>query len=133
MWTEIKTQSDIDSLLELYGFFHDSCIRDFHISTRAYVEKNLSMGFDNTLTISILFQRQFSPNSVLELKFEDAVKFNYYPYDDIIYDASIIIEDGLFYWTESEINDLSSTWICGEKLYWRFRPELLGNIERMKI
>ena len=100
MWTEIKNQSDIDNLLELYGYFHDSCIRDFHVSTRAYVEKNLSMGFDNRLTLSILFQRQFSPNSVLELKFEDIVKFNYNQIGDDIFDASIIIEDDLFYWTE---------------------------------
>lgn len=109
MWNEIKTQADIDRLMDLYGSFHDSCIRDFYISTAAYVEKNLSMQFDNKLTASILFQRQFAPNSVLELKFENSIKYSYYPDGDIIYDASLIIEDGLFYWTECEINDLHST------------------------
>jgi|GEM_PF-2052228 len=46
MWTEIKDQSDIDKLMELYGNFHDSCLRNIYISTREFVDEKRAMNFD---------------------------------------------------------------------------------------
>ena len=138
MWTEINDQSDIDNLLDLFGYFHDSCLRDIYISTREFVDEKLAMHFDNKLTASLLFQRQFQPTSVLELKFEDIKQFNFRPLDEtefsVINDATLLTRDGLFYWSDFadwEIGDNDSIWISGKKLFWRIRPELIGNIKRL--
>ena len=58
MWTEIKDQIDIDNLMNLYGGFHDSCLRDIYISTADFVDEKLGMHFDNQLTATLLFQKQ---------------------------------------------------------------------------
>ena len=138
MWTEINDQSDIDKLLNLYGGFHDSCLRDIYISTREFVDVKLAMHFDNKLTASLLFQRQFQPTSVLELKFEDIKQFNFQPLDEtefsVINDATLLKRGELFYWADLanwEIGDNDSIWISGRKLFWRIRPELIGNIKRL--
>ena len=78
MWTEIKDQADTDKLLESYGYFHDSCLRDIYISTREFIDEKLAMHFDNRLTASLLFQRQFGPNPVIELKFEKVEQFQFF-------------------------------------------------------
>ncbi|MDB5208010.1 MAG: hypothetical protein JWR72_3085 [Flavisolibacter sp.] len=56
-WTEIIEQADIDILVSLYGFLHDSCLRDIYISTREFVDKKLAMHFDNKLTASLFFSK----------------------------------------------------------------------------
>jgi hypothetical protein len=138
MWTEIKEQSDIDKIMELYGNFHDSCLRDIYISTREFVDEKRAMHFDNKLTASLLFQRQFKQNTVLELKFEDIDHFNFNPLDKgeyaVILDATLITKSGLFYWADFagwEIGDNEAIWISGKKLFWRLRPELIGNLKRI--
>lgn len=138
MWTEIKEQSEIDKLLELFAYFHDSCLRDIYISTNEFVDEKLVMHFDNKRTASLLFQRQFGPATVLELKFEDIEQFNFRPFDTktdpVIYDATLMKKDGLFYWADFagwEMGNNDSIWISGKKLFWRLRPELIGNIKRL--
>ena len=138
MWNEIKDNTDIDNLVKSYGFFHDSCLRDIYISTREFVDHKLAMHFDNKLTATLLFQRQFKPNSVLELRFDNIEQFNFRPFseteDAVIYDACLIMVDGLFYWADFadwKIGDNDSIWINGQKLFWRFRPELIGNVKRV--
>jgi hypothetical protein len=138
MWTEIKDNTDINNLMDLYGRFHDSCLRDIYISTREFVDEKLAMHFDNRLMASLLFQRQFGPNTVIELKFEDIERFNFLPFNEtesaVIYDATLIIAKGLFYWADFagwEIGDNDSIWISGKKLFWRLRPELIGNVKRL--
>jgi hypothetical protein len=138
MWTEIKEQTDIDTLLELYGNFHDSCLRDIYISTREFVDNELTMHFDNKLTASLLFQRQFEQATVLELKFEDIERFNFIRFDNyehtVILDATLIATNELFYWADLagwKIGNNDSVWICGKKLFWRLRPELIGDIKRI--
>jgi hypothetical protein len=138
MWTEIKNKSDIDKLMDLYGYFHDSCLRDVYISTREFVDQGLAMHFDNKLTASLLFQRQYGPMTVLEIKFEDIEHFNFRPFTEaenaVIYDATLIIKNDLFYWADLadwKMGDNDSIWISGKRLFWRQRPELIGNIRRL--
>jgi hypothetical protein len=138
MWTEIKEQSDIDKLMELYNNFHDSCLRDIYISTREFIDEKRTMHFDNKLTASLLFQRQFKQNAVLELKFEDIDHFSFNPWDigeyAVILDATLITKNGLFYWADFagwEIGDNEAIWISGKKLFWKLRPELIGNLKRI--
>jgi len=138
MWEEIKDQADIDKLLKDYGYFHDSCLRDIYITTREFVDEKLAMHFDNKLTGSLLFQRQFGTATVLELKFEDITQLNFIPFDEttnaVIYNATLMKTNGIFYWADIEdwkIGDNDSTWISGRRLFWRLRPELIGNITRV--
>ncbi len=124
--------------MNVYGSFHDSCLRDVHISTREFVDEELAMSFDNIITGTLLFQRQFKNNPVLELKFEDINRFNFNPaglYDGVIYEASFKKVNDLFYWSDEmdwEIGDVEANWISANKVLWRFRPELIGNVTRLK-
>ncbi|MEA1850476.1 MULTISPECIES: hypothetical protein [Chryseobacterium] len=138
MWKEIKDQKDINTLLESYGYFHDSCLRDIYITTKEYIDEKLAMHFENKLTASLLFQRQFSPITVLELKFEDIVHFNFKPFDKdtnaVIHDVTLMKVNGLFYWADFadwKIDDNDSIWINGKRLFWRLRPGLIGNVKRL--
>lgn len=138
MWTEIKGQADIDNLLDSFGYFHDSCLRDIYITTREFIDEKLAMHFDNKLTASLLFQRQFGPTTVIELKFEDVEQLNFRPFDEttnaVIYDATLMTTNGLFYWADFadwKIGDNDSIWVSGKKLLWRQRPELIGNVKRL--
>ena len=138
MWREVKRQIDIDELLEVYGYFHDSCIRDIYISTKEFVDEKRAMHFDNKLVASMIFQRQFKEAPILELKFEDVAHINFKPFSltdrAVIYNVTLKKEDGLFYWAdfaEWEKDDHDAVWISGAKLFWRLRPELIGNTRRV--
>lgn len=96
------------------------------------------MHFDNKIIATLLFQRQFKPNTTIELKFVEVERLNFLPFDEnesaVIYDATLKMENGLYYWADFagwELEDNTSIWICSKKLFWRQRPELLGNINRL--
>ena len=138
MWNPIASEEDIAELMAEFGDFHDSCLRDVYISTGEYVDDRGAMCFDNELEGSLLFQRQFKRNPVLELKFEGIAHFNFRPIDPsgsaVIYDATLLIKDGLCYWADFkgwEIGDNDAVWISGKKLFWRLRPELTGYVKRV--
>ncbi|PKA06473.1 hypothetical protein [Leptospira harrisiae] len=139
MWKEIKNEEDIKKVMMLYNNFHDSCIRDIYISTSDYVDKDLNMHFDNKSTASIIFQKQSKNYTVLELKFEGINHFNFkpmnHPYNGVIYDSIMKLENELFYWADSkdwEMEDIDSIWFSGKKLFYRFRTDILGNIKRLE-
>ena len=139
MWKEIITEADVEALMNDYGYFHDSCLRDIYISTREYVDVRLAMHFENKTTGILLFQRQFDKNTVLELKFENIDRFNFNPlgpeYYGVIYDATFKKVGSLFYWADTEdweVEDQDATWISSSKVYFRYRPELRGNIFRLR-
>jgi len=138
MWNEIKDTSDIEKIMNLYGYFHDCCLRDIYISTRDFIDDKLSMFADGQLFASLLFQRQFRPNTVLELQFKEVVQFNFKSFEKndmgALNDATLKFDNGLFYWAESsdwQFGDNDAIWISGKKLFWQFRPELIGNIKRL--
>ncbi|WP_207434534.1 hypothetical protein [Sabulibacter ruber] len=139
MWKEIITKADIEELLHNYGYFHDSCLRDVHISTREYVDERLAMHFDNKNVATLVFQRQFDQNTILELKFEDVCRFSFYPlqpdYNGVIYDVTFKKEEDIYYWADEpewEIGDEDANWISAKKAYWRYRPGLRGSVTRLK-
>ena len=139
MWIEITNQAGIDELMEKFGYFHDTCIRDIYISTQDFVNERRSMHFDNVLTISLLFQRQSNENSVLELKFEAVKQMDIeclFEYGSTLIDteATLKIENNLLYWANDfnwTPDDNDEWWISSERLFWRFRPKLLGNVKRI--
>jgi hypothetical protein len=130
-WTEIKTQADVDALMEVYGNFHDSCIREAHLSTDHWVSSNLYMrvGVGPDMRIRFLIQRQFKDPSAIELLFEDVVRFNFVSApencDSIISDAALSVQGGNIYWSpegnwnpEKPSRD-EFTWIAAKRLRWR--------------
>lgn len=137
-WKEITDDKDIETLLQLYGNFHDGCLREIHIVTKESVDKGLSMSFDGTLTATLLFQRQYKNPTVIELRFDMVRQFNFNPpgpnHDSIIYDATFKKVGNLFYWASEDnwqLGDNDAVWISGEKVYWRERPELIGQVNRI--
>ena len=139
MWTEIIDQAGIDELMRMFGNFHDSCIRDIYLSTQEFVDDKGAMHFENVLTASLLFQRQFKENGNLELKFEFVDQLNYNPlkdnYTNVLYDATLKFHEGLFYWSDDrdwKIGDNDAIWISGKRLFWQLRPDLTGDLQRLK-
>jgi hypothetical protein len=137
-WKEIKTDNDIEALLDLFGEFHDSCLREIHIVTKESVDKDLSMSFNGKLTATLLFQRQYDNPTVIELRFENVGRFNFLTsgqkYDPIIFEATFKKVDELFYWSSEDnwrLGDNDAVWISGERVYWRERPELVGQVNRL--
>lgn len=76
MWNEVRTQEDIDHLLEIYGNFHDSCIVGLEYTSGACVNENKSMsgGSLESRRLDILFHRQWEPIELM-LSFTGVHKF----------------------------------------------------------
>jgi hypothetical protein len=137
-WTEIKDDKGIEALLQLYGDFHDGCLREVHIVAKESVDIGLSMSFDGNLTATLLFQRQYKNPTAIELRFDNVGQFNFLSpgpnHDPIIYEATFKKNGDLFYWSSEgnwQLGDNDAVWISGEKVYWRERPELIGLVNRM--
>lgn len=130
-WKDIKTQSEADALLSIFGYFHDACIRELHMWTEHWVSENLSMACNGDLDtkIRILIQRQFENPSSIELLFEEVERFNLVPspenYDSIIYEAVLLVKEDGIYWSPEDDWSLESsdrdecTWLKARQLKWR--------------
>ena len=142
-WIELKDIDDIKGFLEIFGYFHDSCLRELLMWTDSYVDNDLSMkvglGFDTK--VRMFFQRQSNAPSAIELLFEGVTNFHLKPspenYDSIIYDANILLKDGTFYWADSvewtpNHNDEEVTWISAKKVKWREVSHWMGEERRYK-
>jgi hypothetical protein len=130
-WNIIKSQDDANALMELFGGFHDGCIREAHFWTAHWVSKDLSMSCPGNLDnrIRFLIQRQFKNPSAIELLFEEVTRFNLVPtpgnYDSIIYEAVLVVREDGIYWSPEEgwspdLEDRDEdTWISAKKMRWR--------------
>lgn len=144
-WIEVKDSKDIENLLDKFGGFHDSCLKELYMWTESYVDENLSMGISPELdtNVRILFQRQFHDPSAIELLFEGVTQFHIVPspinYDSIIYDAKLILHKGLFYWADDydwEPEDYSldtNSWISAKRLKWRDASSWMGKQNRYGV
>jgi hypothetical protein len=121
----VKTQEDIDYLLNKFHDFHDSCIVSVNYKSGAYVDKsNFSMNPLNTArTLSVIFQSQFKDCYSIEIVFNKLVKFKLEPHDEnydcIIFDAMLKKVEDLFLWSDSS----ESCCIMSQELMWRFCEE----------
>lgn len=130
-WKGLKTQKDIDELMEVYGGFHDGCLKELNYVSGSYVHDDLSMSpFNSKRAISIIFQRQYNNPRTIEMIFEKVIKLNLVPtdedYDSIIFDAFLGFRDGKIYWADWEGFDINSpnenfdcTWITALNAKWR--------------
>jgi hypothetical protein len=130
-WKEVRTQGEADALMEFFGHFHDSCIREAHLLTDSWVSPTLSMscGIGPDADIRFLIQRQFKNPSAIELLFEQVVRFNFVAapenYDSIIMDAALLVQgDTIFWspegdWKPDKSGRDESTWVAAKRFRWR--------------
>jgi hypothetical protein len=130
-WKDIESQADADALMEVFGGFHDACVREAHLWTDHWVSPELSMScpahLDNK--IRFLIQRQFRDPSAIELFFEQVTRFNLVPspenYDSIIFAATLLVQNGSVFWSpEGDWKPVKpardeATWVSARKLRWR--------------
>ena len=127
MWHEIKTKDDIQSFMDVFGHFHDSCIKEINYVSGAFVDEDLSMSpVNDKRELEVIFQRQVYNPTTIEMCFCGLVKLNLEPvginYTCEIHGAILVQKDGCFYWFDSDIPDMENyngTWICAKGLRWR--------------
>jgi chorismate mutase len=137
-WSVVRSEADVEALLDSFGGFHDACVREAHLWTDHWVAADLSMSCPGNLDtrIRILVHRQFRNPAAIELLFEEVTRFNLVPtpenYDSIIFSATLLLRDGQIYWSPEENwspespNRDRSTWLSSRKLRWRDASEWLG-------
>jgi hypothetical protein len=125
-------------LFELFGNFHDGCLKELKYISGEYVAENLSMyPINSQRKLSVIFQRQRKSPSAIEIIFDGLIKLNLEPndehYDGIIFDSFMVIKDNLIYWADTEnfsFDNLNNcTWIVANKAKWRIADEYIGEEE----
>ena len=130
-WNYIKTNEDIEKLMKTFGGFHDSCIKEISYISGAYVNEELSIQpSNNKREVKVLFERQLSNPTSIEMVFEKVRKLNLAPiderYDCVILDSFMEFVENKIYWADCsdlDIHDIREyddyTWICAESVKWR--------------
>lgn len=137
IWHEITSHNGIAELMEMFGQFHDGCIRELHIVTGHSVDESLSMTCDWPTTIHMLVQRQKRSPSALELRFEEVAELRIRPpqpgYESIIFAAFFVLRDEVFYWADDGRWSLESrepkdaSWIAARRVWWRDASAWMGH------
>ncbi|MDN4492989.1 hypothetical protein [Ureibacillus aquaedulcis] len=140
---EVKDNKDIENLLNTFGGFHDSCLKELYMWTESFVNDNLSMSPVPDTNVRILFQRQYRNPSAIELLFRGVAQFHIVPspenYDSIIHDAKLILHKGLLYWADDNSWDpgnsilTETSWLSAKRLYWRDVSSWMGKENRYGI
>jgi hypothetical protein len=136
MWNQLITDNDIQSFMGLFGYFHDSCIKEIRYISGTYVDANLAMQpFNNKRIIDMIFQRQYKDPMVIVMRFIgiDTLHLSSYgeDYTSEILEATMFIKNGNIYWgdcegIENNIEDYDGTWLCATKVEWRVIDECIG-------
>ena len=140
----VVSQSDADTLLEVFGGFHDGCLHELHLWTGYSVSKEFTMtcGIPNGLGVRILVQRQGDTPSAIELMFTSVRRVTVVDrenYDSIIYGATLLVRDGLIYWaTEEDWQPESpdaneTTCVVAGQLAWRDASDWMGESFRVGL
>lgn len=137
IWNEIVSQQDLTKFLELYDGFHDCCLKELRYVSGAFVRQDFAMHpINDQRKLYVMFQRQNEKNSVVELEFSSLESLSLKPvnqtYTCEIFDASMYFENGKIYWADSsefskQKKVYDGTWICAEKVRWRFVDEYIGD------
>lgn len=137
MWEIISTNDEILNFMEKMHYFHDSCIKEIHYTSGAYVSDNLSMyPVNNSRVLRVVIQRQYEKNSMIEMEFQGLKYLHLFPADERytceILGSTMSIQDGDIYWCdfdnlpESTIDNHEGTLICASMLKWRVINNHMG-------
>jgi len=142
-WRDLQNQNDLDILMNAFGWFHDSCIKELFMWTEHYVNEDLSMSLsaDRDHKVRILIQRQYTNPAAIELMFEEVTQLFIVPspekYDSIILEATFLQKDGLFFWADDQNWDpdgqnkfATVNWISSKKVKWRDASDWIGKTLR---
>jgi hypothetical protein len=135
-WNPVTSPADAQRLLELFGDFHDSCLREVHVWTEAYVSEDLAMACPLHLDtrVRMLVHRQAASPSAIEMLFEQVLGFRLSPtpedYAPIIFDATLEWRRDTVFWSDDSGQREASedaTWVLAKRLSWRDASEWMGN------
>ena len=128
-WNEITDENSLKEFMERVSFFHDSCIKEMHYLSGAYVNENLDMyPVNDRRILRVIIQRQYEEDSMIEMEFQGLKYLKLFPADERysceILDSNIILKEDCIIWsdcedkTELEDGD-TGTLVCASKLRWR--------------
>ena len=142
MWITVNTNEEIKRFMASMCEFHDSCIKEMHYVSGAYVGNNLGMyPLNDKRLLKVVIQRQFDDPSMLEMEFSGIKFMKLQPLDAKytceISGAVMFKKDGLIYWCDdyvdiSSADNIECTLICAEKLRWRSIAQHIGADEFYK-
>lgn len=136
LWKEITTEDDIKYFLSIFNF-HDSCLKELYLWTDHYVDSDLRMAISELdFKVRILFQRQGTSPSAIELLFEEVTGIHINPSpancDSILFGATILLINGVYYWANEmdwnleDQHNKNVSWISSFKLKWRDASDWMG-------
>lgn len=144
-WHQMDDSTAIADFMELFGGFHDSCLKELYMWTETFVDEDLDMSMSTDLDACarILFQRQAPAPSAVELLFKGVMNFHICPSsknsDPVIYSAKLMAYDGQFYWAQDEDWQIdqpfrhSVSWISAQEVYWRDASSWIGERQRYGV
>lgn len=135
-WNEIEGAEDIEKLMNIFGGFHDACLKELYLWTEYYVDQDLSMHIgQEDYRVRILFQREWRNPSAIEMVFENVLELNIRScpkdYELTIKEAAFIQHNNLFYWADCsdwspEKSGDGASWISAQKVKWRDVSDWMG-------
>ena len=140
MWNEIINNKTLKEFNEKLSYFHDSCIKEIHYLSGAYVDERLDMyPINDCRILRVIIQCQNEKESMIEMEFQDLKYLKLLPLDETytceILDATMFMQNELIYWcdcgglSEADLDDYMGTVICAEKLRWRSIINHMGDRE----
>lgn len=137
-WNEI-VQDGGSGLVDLFGDFKDSCVKEVRYVSGAYVDEELAMWpYNDKRTLFLLLQRQEEGPAAIELAFDGVECFHLEPageeYDCSIIRAEFYWREGMLWWSDAIGFDPGHppygqqfSWVCARSARWRIRDEWLGD------
>ena len=104
-WNEITDENSLKEFMERVSFFHDSCIKEMHYLSGAYVNENLDMyPVNDRRILRVIIQRQYEEDSMIEMEFQGLKYLKLFPVDERysceILDSNIILKEDCIIWTD---------------------------------
>lgn len=140
MWETIRTSDEILRFMEKMCYFHDSCIKEMHYISGAYVGEGFEMyPLNDRRVLRVVIQRQCAKNAMIEMEFQGLKCLKLAPADEDytceILDSTMIIKDGNIYWcdcgdlSEADLGAYEGTLICAAGFRWRSIENHMGEKE----
>ncbi len=141
-WNEIKSQKDIDTLMETFGSFKDSVITEMYYLSGAFIHPGMLMYPVNAKRqLTVIFQHQEKEVPSIELAFSDMERLNLVPsctncfaqINEVTFKkvkGKIYMADIADFDVEKINKDVfynSFTWVVAKKARWRVLEGHLGN------
>lgn len=125
-WNYVESETDIQNLMEEFGGFHDSVLRNLNYISGSGRTNEGMMVSDSIRQVSMIFDSDWSDS--IEIVFEGVLALNLRPakdnYSSDLYSATIMLKDEtIFYYddeVESEQKNYVGTWVHALGMRWRY-------------